>query len=343
MSELDEVMKKQGGVFDPETNQCLNFGNVDSEYDSNLNHVYDFTDHSHLELTGEDRTKFLNSFCSAKIIDLPPGEGTEAFVLNISGHILQHVFVFITDNSIQIETGPNAEKSLHDHFDHYLITEDVKIHRRSNEWGSLFLTGNEIVSFLKEQGVSESNWPVNSHSEINLNQTPCKIRWVNILAQPGFILCCPREKVASLWEFLVEAGVSPAGEESWQALRIESGFPVYGVDITEKNLAQEASRSEQTISFTKGCYLGQETVARIDSVGRVNKQLCKLEFQGEKESLPESGVSLLDPEKNEIGLLTSDAWSPGKNSIVALGFLKSDFTSPGTEILLPSGLSGKVI
>jgi tRNA-modifying protein YgfZ len=343
MSELDEVMKKLGGVFDPESNQCLNFGNVDSEYDPTLNHVYDFTNHTHLELTGDDRTKFLNSFCSAKIIDLPPGEGTEAFVLNISGHILQHIFIFITENSIQIESGPNAEESLHDHFDHYLITEDVEIHRCSNEWSSLFLTGNEIVSFLKEQGVSNSDWPVNSHSEIEFNQTLCKIRRVDILDQPGFILCCPKEKVTSVWEFFVEAGVSPAGEESWQAKRIESGFPVYGVDITEKNLAQEASRSEQTISFTKGCYLGQETVARIDSVGRVNKQLCKLEFQGIKDSLPESGVPLLDPEKIEIGLLTSLAWSPGRNSIVALGYLKSDFVSPGTKILLSCGLSGKVI
>ena len=342
MSELNEIIKQHCGNFDPETNRCKNFGNVEAESDSSVNHIYDFTHLSHLELTGEDRAKFINNFCTAKIIDRSPGESTEAFVLDIRGHILQHLFVFVMENSLRILSGPNAEDFLFQHLDRYLIMEDVEILRRTEEWGSLFLTGDKILSFLEGQDHMNHDWSQNSHIEIEWNQVNCHINRVGILEQPGFIVSCPRSEVGSLWKFLVDAGLSPSGDESFNVLRIESGFPVFGIDITEENLAQEASRTEQAISFTKGCYLGQETVARIDAVGHVNKQLCKIEFQGDQNEVPEAGLPILDSEGKEIGKLTSATWSYGRKVIVALGFLKSLFTKPGTEVCLSSGLNGQI-
>ena len=342
MNELKERLVKQGGVIDSLSGRVLNFGNLEREYDSSINHVIDFLDHTHLELTGKDRTKFLNNLSSAKIVNIPTGEGAEAFAFNITGHILAHLFVFVTEDSIELEAAPNLEEKLFQHFDHYLIMEDVEIHRRSQEWTSLFLTGNEIEQFLDSQGTSFPNEKPNSHTIHEFNGIPCKVRRVAILEQPGFIICCASNQAVSLWEHLIDSGIEPAGSEAFDALRIESKFPIYDVDISEKNLAQEACRTEQAISFAKGCYLGQETVARIDSMGHVNKELCLMELEGEKPDLPEPGTTIQDSKGKEVGQLTSSAWSPGRNAIVALGIVKNSSASSGKKITLSSGIAGKV-
>ena len=108
--------------------------------------------------------------------------------------------------------------------------------------------------------------------------------WHNLL------LSVPAAAVVSVWEALCGAGAVPAGEAAWQSLRIESRTPVYGLDITADNLPQEVDRNDLAISFVKGCYLGQETVARIDALGHVNKLLRGVQFAGSE--VPEPGTEL---------------------------------------------------
>ena len=127
------------------------------------------------------------------------------------------------------------------------------------------------------------------------------------------------------------AAVTPAGGAVFEALRIEAGFPLYGVDISEDNIAQEAGRTKQAISFTKGCYLGQEPIARLDAMGHVNRELRGMRLaegpvpRGQTPVFDESGAQ-------QVGTITSAAMSYADNKPVALAMLRAQATRPGTSV-----------
>ncbi len=105
---------------------------------------------------------------------------------------------------------------------------------------------------------------------------------------PGYVVCGPHSVLGETWERIKDAGAQPAGAAVWSALRIEAGLPIWGIDLTDENLAQEAGRTASAISFTKGCYLGQEPIARLDAMGHVNRELRSLRITGE--AIPSPGA-----------------------------------------------------
>lgn len=294
--------------------------------------IFDLSDRSQLELTGNDRVKFLHGFCTNDIKKLTPGDGCEAFVCNIQGKVLGHIFVFCTERSLWIDSVPGQEDALFNHLDRYLINEDVQIHRRSGSCRMLYWHQepwpDEIASAAADAARRLAERPVLSHATFSAGDAAyelCKVDW---LGEGDWLLSSPQLNIE---------GYSVAPSELWNALRIEAGFPIYGVDITADNLAQEVNRTARAISFTKGCYLGQEPIARIDALGHVNRELHRLEI-----SSPESfgsGGLLTDPETGtQIGVLTSVAASvstPGK--VVALGYLRTKYCAVGSTVRVENG------
>ena len=126
-----------------------------------------------------------------------------------------------------------------------------------------------------------------------------------------------------------QSGAAACGVKALEAIRIEEGFPVIGLDITDKNLPQEVGRNEKAISFTKGCYLGQEIVARIDSRGAVSKLLCGVRFQTVE--VPPGGAELTH-DGQSAGQVTSAAYSPGFQASVALAYVRRPFHEPGVVL-----------
>jgi folate-binding protein YgfZ len=124
------------------------------------------------------------------------------------------------------------------------------------------------------------------------------------------------------------------GQDAFEAARIEQGFPLFGQDISDKNLPQEVGRDKLAISFVKGCYLGQETVARIDALGHVNRKLARLRFSGP--AVPGPGTELRAGEQ-VVGEVTSASWSPRLRSPVALGYVRTAHLSPGTRLTSSCG------
>jgi folate-binding protein YgfZ len=117
-------------------------------------------------------------------------------------------------------------------------------------------------------------------------------------------------------------------EQAWQAIRLESGWPLFGVDFDGSNLPQEVNRDAQAINFRKGCYLGQETIARIDALGHVNKRLASVRIEGDE---PAVGVELTADGK-EAGRLTSVAWSPKFESWIGFAMLRRGVNDSGTKL-----------
>jgi folate-binding protein YgfZ len=153
-------------------------------------------------------------------------------------------------------------------------------------------------------------------------------------AEDGFDLFTSAADAVSLWDALRDSGARPFGFDALEILRIEAGEPRYGVDMDETNVVLEAVSSD-AVSFTKGCYVGQEIIARIHWRGHVAKKLAGLTFDEQGDAKRDDKVRT--PDGKEIGRLTSLAFSPRLNRTIALGYIKYDYLAPETPVRVSSG------
>jgi len=312
----------------------LHFGDPEREYQATKSEavLFDVSDRAQIEMTGKDARKFLNNFCTNDINRLGTEEGCEAFVTNVKGRILAHIFVFVTDGSVWIETNRHVEDALLAHFDRYLITEDVQLHSRTDQFGELFVTGPDSAEKLSSLNIQSNTLGLLEHTITHRGDYSLVIRRVDLLGQPGCLLSVDRTRLLDLWQELTASGIRPGGAEAFHAHRIESGFPLYGLDLTDDNLAQEAARTQRAISYTKGCYLGQEPIARIDALGHVNRELRILRLNSTP--APEAGAVIRAENGQEIGAITSSAMVPGADRSVALGYVRSSHAKPETAVIV---------
>ena len=289
----------------------------------------DFSDRTQIELSGADRSKFLHNFCTSDIAKLAVGSGCETFITDAKGGILAFVFVFCTPDTLVLETVPGQAEKIIKHLDRYLIREQVEIHDRSQQWAELLLSGPASTELLKQLGIGDVPEQLFGHSQIELAGWVVWVRRVDIAGPHGFLLSTIRDHWAAVKQSLVEAGAVPCSEAAVEAARIEAGTPFYGRDIQDRNLPQELARDSRAISFTKGCYLGQETVARIDALGHVNKTLVGVQFLGQQ--VPDAGTELRSGDA-VVGQVTSATFSPRLNAPLALAYLRPGQNSPGSKL-----------
>ena len=243
------------------------------------------------------------------------------------------MFVFAGPKSLVLHTAAGLGPSLIAHLDHYWIREDLAFHDRSDEWGEVILAGPHaagIIKSLTSANVAGGDSYLTNY-DVSWNGRPLMIRRWRERGFDSLHLAADAAEIGTLWQALRQLGAKACGMRALEAIRIEEGFPVIGLDITDKNLPQEVGRNEKAISFTKGCYLGQEIVARIDSRGAVAKVLCGLSF--ESSDVPAGGGELTH-EGQPAGQITSAAYSPGFKRSVALAYVRRPFHEPG--VLLAS-------
>jgi folate-binding protein YgfZ len=259
--------------------------------------VVRLVDWSTLAITGADRVKFLQNMCTNDIRALAVSDSCEAFLTDVKGKIVGHVIVFAREDSLLLLGAPGQAALWSAHLDRYIIREDVQLADATErfQW-SIVIGGRseaELVDFGRALG-------------------PCRQLWtlgVWVATENGGEVVNP-----------LTAEVSDA---VWHALRIESGWPLFGVDFDSSHLPQEISRNAQAISFRKGCYLGQETVARIDALGHVNKQLATVEAADELRAGDE-----LSANEQVVGHVTSAAYSPRRRAWLGLAMLRRGHNEP---------------
>ncbi len=286
-----------------------------------------------MELSGADRAKFLHSFCTADIQNLVPPASCEAFLTTAQGKILGHAVVLADRDTILLETVAGQGAAIVKHLDRYLIREKVTIRDRTNDLAEWFLVGPQTPGVLEKLcgAAPGKTW---TGGEATIAGHAVALWRVDLVGPVGFLIIGPRSAAAAIGEALIAAGATPVLPAAFEAARIEAGFPLYGVDISERNLPQEVARDERAISFKKGCYLGQETVARIDALGHVNWLLRGLRFDGQE--VPPAGQELF-ASGAAVGQVTSAAFSPGAGVPVALAYLRRGHDAPGTRLDWPGG------
>jgi folate-binding protein YgfZ len=338
---LVKVQRQAGAVFAVDQTgreSPQHFGNARAEYEAAVGGtaLFDLSSRGHIELTGRDRLKLLHNFCTNDVRSLTPGKGCEAFLTTVQGKVLAHVLVFCGEDSLWLDTTGGTEERIAEHLNKYIITEDVEVHIRTPEFGELFgvvataggLTPTEATMLGVPAGSVMERC---DHFTREVGGSPFSMRRFDFWNTPGFLICAPYERLASFWSMAMELGVKPAGWQAFHARRIEAVFPWYGLDASDANLAQEVGRTAEAISFTKGCYLGQEPIARIYAMGHVNQELRGIRL--EAGPLPPPGSVIVVPgDIREAGRVTSSVISPQSGLPVALAYLKRNYTTSGTRL-----------
>lgn len=298
--------------------------------------LFDHSPRARIELTGKDAARFLHNLCSQDVLGLKPGSGCEAFFLNIKARVLVHAWIYRIPNadggeSFWLDAGPGQAEKLSKHLDHYRISEDIEIADHTNGLAQLHIAGPSALEVVRK-ALGQELAELAPLQAVRLERGPDNVivvRRQDMLGVPGFDLLCRREEAASLGSALRDAGARPAGPAAYETLRIEAGMPAYGTDVDEACLAPEVDRTSQAISYAKGCYLGQEPVVRIRDLGQVQRRLLGLVVSGKPADLAGAKV---EHAGQEVGQVTSSAFSPRLGSVVALAYLRRGSQAAGTAV-----------
>ena len=315
----------------------IHFGNPAAEYAA-VRSAAGFIDLSHrglLQLTGADRVSFLQGMVSNDVKALKPGEGQYATVLNQQGKVLGDVRVLCSENSLYLDLWETIKDKIAEHLNRYLVADEVEIADRSDEYATLSIQGPQSEALLRKL-VGQAELPTHlvHHAMVNVDGTAiCTVR-ASHTGETGFDLIAPITNLPNIAQKLTETGkqfsAAWVGEEAQNILRVEAGIPRYGVDFTEDNLLLEVGL-DHAVSFTKGCYLGQEVVERIRSRGHVNKKLLGLSLQGQESASP--GDMIVSADK-PVGTITSAVQSPALGKPIALGYLHRDYWTLETPLIV---------
>jgi folate-binding protein YgfZ len=289
-------------------------------------------DLSHLglvQVTGKDRSPFLNGLLTNEVLKLNEGSGIRSALLNTKARVLADLYLYSRSDDLLIDTGDVPGARVKETLDRFIITEDVQVKDVTTELVHLTLQGQQAADNIRELfGTTFADMKSLQHRMLGPTMVVSRDR----TGQSGYDMMIPNVEAEAVWQGLLLKGVTPVGLNALEILRLEAGYPRYGVDVDENIIILEAGYKD-AISFNKGCYLGQEVVARATHIGRVNKNL--VQFRTESDHAPDPKTKFLASGK-DVGYVTSAAFSPGLKTVVGLGYALRDFAKEGTRLVIES-------
>jgi folate-binding protein YgfZ len=319
----------------------VHFGDALSEYQAvrSAAGLIDFPHRGLLQFTGPDRLSFLQGMLSNDLRALKPFDGQQAALLTQQGKVVADVSVLCAMNSFYLDFWESLKVKILAHLNRYLIADEVEIADRSPEYTTLSIQGPHAEALLRAllpQGVQLPFRP-KQHAMVTIDGAAVCVVCDTHTGEAGYDLVLPLSSAAGIARKLTESGkrfsAKWVGADALDILRVEAGIPRYGMDFTEENLLLETGLNS-AVSFTKGCYLGQEVVERIRSRGHVNKRLSGLTM--DSQTTP-AGGALIEASGKQIGIVTSSVFSPALQRAIALGYLNKDYWNPGTRVAIISG------
>ena len=313
------------------------YGDPATEYAAVRNGVgvADLSHRGKIRVTGEDRVKWLQSVISNDILPLTTGQGLYSSFLTHKGKMLSYFRVYALPDSLFIEdVGEIGETTFQALRKFLLYGTKAKMENCAETWGLLLISGPKAGALIHAAfGTDVSGLkPLSCVTQEIGGQLAMLIR-TEETGETDMELLIPADGLASAWERLwavgAPMGLTPFGTQARETLRLEAGLPRAGTDLTEEIVPPEANLEGKAFSLTKGCYPGQEVVARMDTYGSVRRRLVGLVLQDAV--LPPKGAKLFSGER-EVGWISSSAHSPSLGCSIAFGFPLRDFTAPGTVL-----------
>ncbi len=304
--------------------------------------VLDLSFRSRLCVTGADRVKFLHGQVTNDVQRLRTGEGCYAALVNAKGRMHSDLNLYRLADELLLDFEPGYSAAVAQRLEKYVITEDVQLLDAAPHYGLLSVQGPRAAEAVTALGL---NWKLPDKPLAFATLDDATLGRLYLMNQArassvGFDLFVPTASLGAVFDKLVAAAKALGGRAcGWDALevaRIEAGVPRFGQDMDETNLPPEAGIESRAVSYSKGCYIGQEVIARIRTYGQVAKTLRGLHLPAGLASLPARGDKLFADDK-EVGHLTSVV--PG----FALGYLRKEHNAPGTQLTVRSAAGDCVV
>ena len=306
----------------------LAYGSVSAEYEALHSRaaVFDRSHRGRLRVRGPRAAEMVTGLVTNDVSSLAPGQGCYAAALTAKGKIVADVRVFVEEDGILVDAPPRAAAAwtaMVKKFVNPRVAPHVDESTSLRDFGVFGATARHVVSEVT--GVPAPALTAlapYAHMSVEVDGAPARIARVPDLEMEGFELIVPAEVFTSLWTRTVTAGAAPAGLEAWDIARVEAGRPEWGVDMDDNTIPQEANFDAlHAISYTKGCYVGQETVARVHFRGHVNKHLRGVRAAGIEPIV--SGATLHDESGAQVGDVRSAVRSPRLGAI-ALAMIRRE-------------------
>ncbi|WP_107668938.1 folate-binding protein YgfZ [Cyanothece sp. BG0011] len=330
LKNLRELQKKTGAKLIEDSNIIESFDNDSQGFKKAYDDVV-ICDRSHwglLKLTGGDRLRFLHNQTTNNINNLQPGQVCNTVFVNSTGRTLDLVTAYVTEDSILLLVSPNRRQFLYEWMDRYIFPMDkVEISDISDKNAIFTIIGKEEKAKLNQwETVTQTITELSSgnHDFVTVNDEKIIISHGTGLNLPGYTLIVPEKAATTVWETLINLGIVPIGDRVWQQLRIKQGRPYPDQELTEDYNPLEAGLWS-TISFDKGCYIGQETIARLNTYQGVKQRLW-----GVKLNQPVKAGNPIIVDDKKVGILTSS--TEFENEYFGLAYVKTKAGGEGLKV-----------
>jgi len=288
--------------------------------------ILDLSGRGKIRATGEDRARLLHAMTTNQVQALKPGEGCYVFFLNAQGRILGDANLFCFEDSFLLDTEPETRTKLYEHLDRYIIADDVSLEDLTESLATIAIEGPGARQILESL---RAPLPEAPYSTTIWNGRV--IARVDSTGSGGFFVFVPVAEKPALCDGLLAAGAVPVAADEARIVRIEHGRPRYGDEISERYLLQETGQMH-AVSFSKGCYLGQEIVERVRSRAQIHRVLKRLEIDSTEPPQPGTKLKVDDKDAAEI---SSAAFSPAVGKVIALAYVRVQYAEPGTQMTVP--------
>ncbi len=293
-----------------------------ADYYAAVNHAawFDLSTHGKIEIAGPEARAYLHNLATQDVKTLPLHTARETFLTTSKARVVAHGWIsHLRDDVVLLDVAPGLAEKVLAHLNHYLISEQAELADRSADFTMFRVIGPNASSLL-------------DIADLGLNRLQLRdelgfIRRHDILALDGYDWFCPIANAEAVRTRL--ADIAKGTPATYETLRIEAGLPAIGAEYDDQRFAMEIDRAPQAISYTKGCFLGQETIVMARDRGQLNRVLRGIVMRDA--GVPMVGAKILKGAE-EVGIVTSVTYSPRRRCAIALGYVRRGSWDPGTEV-----------
>lgn len=341
MSSLRSIAASLGGRF--ETAEGVtpdHFGNVAEEVEAGRTGaiVVDRSDRGKLAFTGEDRASFLHGMLTNTVEGLVEGGGNHAALTDVKGTIQADLWVYHWGDRLMIEMEPDVREKVAAFLDRYIIADDVTISDASDRYTVIGVQGPDATRLVGDVTGSSIDLEEYESAAFQMAGHPvrvCRRTYTGTIGYDVWLEAGGEE----VFKAVVDAGATPAGRTALEVLRIESGIPKYGVDVDDRVVPLEGGM-EDTVDFTKGCFIGQEVLGKMKNIGKPRRFLVGIEVDADTVPGLDSGLTV---DGKVVGLVKSGIRSERLNKTICLASVRRGYEEPGTSLSGADGWTCRVV
>lgn len=307
--------------------------------------ILDLSFRGRICLLGNDRIRFLHGQITNDVKKLGVGKGCYSAITSAKGKMESDLNIYNLHDEVLLDFEPGLTKKISQRLEKFIVADDVQIVDVAPHYGLLSVQGPKAAQVVSSVGLLSGSALDETRSIVKISDTT--LGEIYVANQPridpkgerkfGFDIFVPNDSLGAVADKLIAAakdiGGRACGWTAFETARIEAGIPRFGVDMDETNLPMECGIEQSAMSFNKGCYIGQEVLNRVHTIGHVNKELRGLRLSDDLKGQPQAKDKLFHNGK-ETGYITSVIKSPMLNANIALGYVRREANQIGTELTL---------